>query len=432
MTRPSIVVEELGKIYRIGARGHTYRTFRDALVHLVASPFRRLRGGGPSQAATEIFWALKGISFDVQPGEVVGIIGRNGAGKSTLLKVLSRITEPTEGSVRIRGRVASLLEVGTGFHPELTGRENIYLNGSIMGMRKVEIDRKFDAMVAFAGIERFLDTPVKYYSSGMYVRLAFAVAAHLEPQILIVDEVLAVGDAAFQKRCLGRIKEVTEEGRTVLFVSHNLTVVRSLCSRVVWLEDGRIKMDGDVAPVIECYLAGMLGDSQARYDLDRYERQAGGSHQLKLKHLAFNGGNPVRHGEPLEFEIGYETLADLEEVAFGIGFCTAEGGRVMSVDTDIPGPRFTLREGARGVVEFRIETLHLQPGRYFLDVGARSGEHVGLDLLLGFAQVEVLPGMDTPAVLVGHNAAGGVRVPARCRNRTDVETLVEPLSSVRT
>ena len=204
----------------------------------MTSPLRRFREAGEARAdEAQTFWALRDVSFEVQPGEVVGIIGRNGAGKSTLLKVLSRIVEPTGGSIRLRGRVASLLEVGTGFHPELTGRENIYLNGSILGMKKFEIDRKFDEIVEFSGVERFLDTPVKRYSSGMYVRLAFAVAAHLEPEILIVDEVLAVGDADFQKKCLGKMKEVTlEGGRTVLFVSHNLTSVRSLCDRVIWLE----------------------------------------------------------------------------------------------------------------------------------------------------------------------------------------------------
>src|SRR5262249_1505201 len=237
----AIVVESLGKRYRVsrGAARPRYRTLREDLVNLVSAALRRLTRG-PDGGNMEEFWALRNVGFAVRPGEVVGIIGRNGAGKSTLLKILSRITKPTTGEVRLRGRVGSLLEVGTGFHPELTGRENIYLNGAILGMRRQEIRRKFDEIVQFAEIERFLDTPVKRYSSGMYVRLAFAVAAHLEPEILIVDEVLAVGDIAFQRKCMGRMREVGRSGCTVLFVSHNMPAIESLCTRVVLLEGGRL------------------------------------------------------------------------------------------------------------------------------------------------------------------------------------------------
>jgi lipopolysaccharide transport system ATP-binding protein len=231
-------------MYRLAHQGKRTNSFRDAITSTVLAPFRRLRQLRGSDETMEEYWALKNVSFDVQPGEVVGIIGRNGAGKSTLLKILSRIVEPTEGEIRLRGRVASLLEVGTGFHPELTGRENIYLNGSILGMKKREIDRKFDEIVDFAEVEKFLDTPVKRYSSGMYVRLAFAVAAHLDPEILIVDEVLAVGDVEFQKKCLGKMKEVsTGTGRTVLFVSHNMGAIRSLCSRGIVLNSGNVFID---------------------------------------------------------------------------------------------------------------------------------------------------------------------------------------------
>src|SRR5438046_3463094 len=235
MTQPAIRVQNLSKQYRIGTADRRNRTFREAVNDAAVAPFRRLKSLGNGGASEETIWALKDVSFDVQPGEVVGIIGRNGAGKSTLLKILSRITKPTSGRVEIRGRVASLLEVGTGFHSELTGRENVYLNGAILGMARREIDRKFDEIVAFAEVEKFIDTPVKRYSSGMYLRLAFAVAAHLEPEILVVDEVLAVGDAAFQKKCLGRIGEVAQGGRTVLFVSHNMGAIRSLCTEVIWL-----------------------------------------------------------------------------------------------------------------------------------------------------------------------------------------------------
>lgn len=257
----AIAVENLGKSYRIG-RQVRQDTLRDTL----SQGLRGLWRHRPSaRMQEEEFWALRDISFEVEPGEVLGVIGRNGAGKSTLLKVLSRITEPTTGSIRLRGRVASLLEVGTGFHPELSGRENIFLNGAILGMSRAEIARKFDEIVAFAEVERFLDTPVKRYSSGMYVRLAFAVAAHLEPEILIVDEVLAVGDAEFQKKCLGKMRSVAEEGgRTVIFVSHNMSVMLSLCRRAVLLESGRVALDGPVARAVERYLSAHKDSSFQR------------------------------------------------------------------------------------------------------------------------------------------------------------------------
>ena len=255
MPAPVISVRDLSKCYHLGATlGHD--TLRDHISHAARSVARVFRGKTKSAGygAADHIWALKNVSFDVQPGEVLGIVGRNGAGKSTLLKVLSRITEPTEGEVRIRGRMAGLLEVGTGFHQELTGRENIYLNGAILGMTKSEINRKFGEIVAFAEVEKFLDTPVKRYSSGMYVRLAFAVAAHLEPEILLVDEVLAVGDANFRKKCLGKMSDVARAGRTIFFVSHNMLAIQSLCSRVLWINEGRIAEDGPAAPIIARYL----------------------------------------------------------------------------------------------------------------------------------------------------------------------------------
>lgn len=250
--KPIIKIKNLGKQYRIGVRRAPYATIRESLIGAVRAPFKRRKSGNP--ASSEFVWALRDVSFDVGAGEVVGIIGRNGAGKSTLLKLLSRITEPTRGRIELYGRVGSLLEVGTGFHPELTGRENIYLNGAILGMRRSEIERKFDEIVAFAEIEKFLDTPVKRYSSGMYMRLAFAVAAHLEPEILLVDEVLAVGDDLFQKKCLGKMAQIAGEGRTVLFVSHNMPAVTSLCPRTILIESGRIIQDGKSTDVISYYL----------------------------------------------------------------------------------------------------------------------------------------------------------------------------------
>ena len=258
--KPIIKVENLSKRYVVGGTVDPNATFRESLVSAARVPLNALRragrnggGGGGDGGGEEIFWALKDINFTVNPGEVVGIIGRNGAGKSTLLKVLSRITEPTTGKIELYGRVGSLLEVGTGFHPELTGRENIYLNGAILGMRQEEIKKKFDEIVDFAEIEGFLDTPVKRYSSGMYTRLAFAVAANLEPEVLIVDEVLAVGDAEFQKKCLGKMKDVSEHGRTVLFVSHNIGAIRQLCNRGLYLENGKVKYFGDIADAVSEY-----------------------------------------------------------------------------------------------------------------------------------------------------------------------------------
>lgn len=255
----AISVENLGKCYRIGHAEKRPENFRAAARSFVLSPFEYLRSRLREPSEDELFWALKDVSFEVKHGEVLGIIGRNGAGKSTLLKILSRITEPTTGRAKVYGRVGSLLEVGTGFHPELTGRENIYLNGTILGMKRAEIDKKFDEIVDFSGVEKFLDTPVKRYSSGMYVRLAFAVAAHLEPNILLVDEVLAVGDIAFQKKCLGKIKEVSAEGRTVLLVSHNMDSLTRLCDRAILFEAGQLKSDGAIIDIVQAYLTAGIG-----------------------------------------------------------------------------------------------------------------------------------------------------------------------------
>jgi lipopolysaccharide transport system ATP-binding protein len=282
-------------------------------MDLVVSPFRRLAGLYRRRRhdlldTSEILWALKDVSFQVDRGEVVGIIGRNGAGKSTLLKILSQITEPTEGFADLYGRVGSLLEVGTGFHPELTGRENIFLNGAILGMSRAEIERKFDEIVAFAEVTRFIDTPVKHYSSGMTVRLAFAVAAHLEPEILIIDEVLAVGDASFQKKCLGKMQGVAREGRTVLFVSHNMLAVQNLCTRVIWLHEGKIVQDGTPAEVVSSYLrmSSTMFTEQVWSDI----AQAPGNQKVRIHKIAVRGSNPDQPEEltidqPCEIEVEY-------------------------------------------------------------------------------------------------------------------------------
>ena len=288
MSDIAIRVEGLGKLYRIGAQQASYKTIREQLVEAMQAPFRKaaklLRGQASGAAGLDAtIWALKDVSFEVKRGEVMGIIGRNGAGKTTLLRVLSRITEPTEGWADINGRVGSLLEVGTGFHPELTGRENIYLNGSILGMRKAEIERKFDEIVDFSEIEKFIDTPVKHYSSGMYVRLAFAVAAHLEPEILLVDEVLSVGDAEFQKKCLGKVGDVAKEGRTVLFVSHNMQAITTLCPSTMLLEDGKIVAQGSTSQVVTQYLSSGSNESpEALWSFD----EAPGSAIAKLRSVS--------------------------------------------------------------------------------------------------------------------------------------------------
>lgn len=306
--KPIIRVTNVGKQYRIGVRQEPYSTLREALTGAVRAPFRHLRRNGP---AREKFWALTGINFEVQPGELLGIIGRNGAGKSTLLKVLARITEPTTGRVELYGRLGSLLEVGTGFHPELTGRENIYLNGSILGMRRKEIERKFDEIVAFSEVEKFLDTPVKHYSSGMYVRLAFAVAAHLEPEILVVDEVLAVGDVAFQRKCLGKMEDVSRHGRTVLFVSHNMQAIRNLCKQGIWLEEGRLHAMGASDEVVEAYLQASV-TRQGIVEVDQVVSSLPPDPNFQLRHVSLQQEglptNMVLSSKPLEVVINFSVL----------------------------------------------------------------------------------------------------------------------------
>ena len=306
MNYPAIRVENLGKLYRIGSARERNKTFREAVTNTLAAPWRYMKNTLQKQPVTEgeksdYLWALKEVSFKVERSEVVGIIGRNGAGKSTLLKILSRITEPTEGRIILRGRIGSLLEVGTGFHSELTGEENIYLSGTILGMSSNEISRKFDEIVAFAEMEKFINTPVKYYSSGMYMRLAFAVAAHLEPEILLVDEVLAVGDVQFQKKCLGKMGSVAKEGRTVLFVSHNMTAVQSLCERVVWLKYGNIAEDGPSGKVVSNYLSTLssLENNRLWTQIDT----APGNEKIRLHSISVS---PV-NGSPAD-EITVQTL----------------------------------------------------------------------------------------------------------------------------
>jgi len=319
MSDIALHVAQLGKQYRIGDRLDRYKTLRDVVSDAASAPLRGLRSAFSRDSSGQtgqgdgngVIWALRDVSFDVEQGEVLGIIGRNGAGKTTLLKILSRITEPTEGYAAIRGRVGSLLEVGTGFHLELTGRENIYLNGAILGMKKAEIEAKFDEIVDFSGVERFIDTPVKRYSSGMYVRLAFAVAAHLEPEILLVDEVLAVGDASFQKKCLNKMQDVGQEGRTVLFVSHSMRAITRLCSRTILLDEGRIQKDGPSHQAVGAYLQSDLGTTAARQWPDLSEAPGNGVVRLCAVRVRTEDGqttDAVDIRRPVGIEMEYEVL----------------------------------------------------------------------------------------------------------------------------
>ena len=334
MSETAIQCEGIGKRYRLGER-ESYQALRDVLTNAVRAPFRRLSKRADREAP-ESFWALKDISFQVKPGELVGIIGRNGAGKSTLLKILSRITKPTLGEARIEGRVGSLLEVGTGFHPELTGRENIFLNGAILGMRKGELKSKFDEIVAFAEIEKFIDTPVKRYSSGMYVRLAFAVAAHLEPEVLLVDEVLAVGDASFQKKCLSKMKEVEIHGRTIFFVSHSMAAITRICNRTILLDEGRIIADGPSHQVVSAYLRSGTGTMAAR----EWHQSAPGDHIARLKAVRVRASDgrvseAIDIREPVGIETEFEVLEAGHTLVPNYHFFTDDGTcAFVAVDHD--------------------------------------------------------------------------------------------------
>jgi lipopolysaccharide transport system ATP-binding protein len=385
-----ITVEHLSKRYVIGRRGETVedrfvrdlrgRNFADdglrhVLERAVRAPFVWLRSGSVSKRATLVeFWALRDVGLTVRTGEVVGIIGRNGAGKSTLLKILSRITEPTAGNIRIRGRVASLLEVGTGFHPELTGRENIYLNGAILGMSRMEIARRFDEIVSFAEVEKFLDTPVKHYSSGMRVRLGFAVAAHLEPEILVVDEVLAVGDTFFQKKCIDRMTEVGRSGRTVLFVTHNFSALRALCSRAIVLRAGEVVFDGPVEESLQTYQPTMTASGHL-IDL-MTDRRRLGARQLVFERIAFKS-MPLHFGEPLQFKLRLHSkhqATRFPELDLGIGIRDKEGNYVIHCSNRFTN---TMLEHDADEREYVVDIENfLKPNTYFMTLFVRSRETV--------------------------------------------------------
>ena len=397
-TQPIITVEGLSKVYRLGSgRDGSYRTLRESIMEGLTSSWQKVsRSFNPTQTSgkslngvtgrnghSDDFRALDDVSFEVRAGEVVGIIGRNGAGKSTLLKILSRITEPTDGQITLQGRVGSLLEVGTGFHPELTGRENIYLNGAILGMSRREIARKFDEIVAFAEIEKFLETPVKRYSSGMYVRLAFAVASHLEPEILVVDEVLAVGDVAFQKKCLGKMSQVSRDGRTVVFVSHNMLAVKSLCTRAILIERGQVALDGDVDQIVDRYLK--LDSESARTGIipenaPRHQDVKNEARFLSVTLTALDGNETTRlyFGQLFRVTFVCDILKDIPDGHFEVSISTMDGIHVTYSTTMNRGPLFL--ERGRYEVSADVEVA-LLPRDYTIDLGIHHQDGTTADFV---------------------------------------------------
>ncbi|TLS19623.1 MAG: ABC transporter ATP-binding protein [Betaproteobacteria bacterium] len=386
MSNIAIEAEGLGKRYTLGGE-KGYRAFRDVLAELPL-----LATGKQRHVDKKVLWALKDVSFSIPEGQVVGIIGRNGSGKSTLLKLLSRITDPTEGRAKVRGRVGALLEVGTGFHPELTGRENIYVNGAILGMTRREINSKFDAIVDFSGVEEFLDTPVKRYSSGMRVRLAFAVAAHLEPEILVVDEVLAVGDAVFQRKCLGRMQDVATEGRTVLIVSHQLEMIQNFCSRAIWLNGGQVAADGEANAVVGEYLHSVF-DTALSVDLaSRSDRSGSGLARVISVSLSRKGcAIPAAvTGQSLDLHFDYAGGNNLPTLQLLAELKNESGIRVVGFFTHATGQDF-VDAPTRGRLTCHVPRLNLEHGRYTISIAMRVGREL-VDRVDAAAVIEVLPG----------------------------------------
>jgi lipopolysaccharide transport system ATP-binding protein len=372
-----ISVENLSKVYRLGQIGTGTFSYDLKLwwakTRGKPNPLLRIGETDHGNRVGEDLWALKDVSFSVKQGEVLGIIGKNGAGKSTLLKILSRVTAPTSGRVKVKGRIASLLEVGTGFHPELTGRENTYLNGAILGMSRQEIDRKFDEIVDFSGVEKFIDTPVKRYSSGMYVRLAFAVAAHLDPEILVVDEVLAVGDAEFQKKCLGKMDEVAKEGRTVLFVSHNMGAITSLTSKCMCMKHGEVFLFGSTTEVVSQYLSGAFGTSKTNHlNLEDYHRKSTGEAPVCFTHIWINEAKDeilgLSMGESFILQAEVDSLTEIRDAYLSLVIKRGDGleiARILTADQDI---RYSSPPG-RHTITCEVRDLPLAPGNYLINMG---------------------------------------------------------------
>lgn len=382
----AIVIDQLSKRYQIGSV-HQDTTLRERIVGIFQAPF------GRSRAESASIWALRDVSLTIKSGEVVGIIGRNGAGKSTLLKILSRITYPTSGTISVKGRVASLLEVGTGFHEELTGRENVFLNGSILGMTKKEVTARFDEIVEFAGVEKFIDTPIKRYSSGMRLRLGFAVAAHLDPDVLIVDEVLAVGDAGFQKKCLAIMGDLRTGGRTVLFVSHNMAAVENLCSRGLWIDEGRLREDGPARSVIQSYMNSFAGATQTEFDFgDVKNRQ--GSGEIRYTGVSFLSPDGqrqgvTRSGDEVVIRLSYLADRPITRPSFGFRLFTELGTLITETSTWHHAIAIPLLPAGAGVVDLKIESLNLMPARYYLSIWLTGEGGVVYDGLEHSAVLEV-------------------------------------------
>jgi lipopolysaccharide transport system ATP-binding protein len=378
MSNAALSVEDLGKRYRIAGQRVAYGSLRETVVDAVQAPLRRIRTRGVQRP--EFFWALQNVSFEVGWGEVLGIVGPNGAGKSTLLKILSRVTYPTAGRAEVNGRVCSLLEVGTGFHTELTGRENIFLNGAVLGMRRAEIRRKFDAIVDFAGLERFLDTPVKRYSTGMFMRLAFSVAAHLEPEILIVDEVLAVGDAAFQKKCLSKMGSVSREGRTILFVSHNMPAIQALCHRALRLQQGRVVDEGPPAAVVQRYLASQINSAHGALEQRRDRSGDGSARIVSIDIESAESDGIIRPGSRLRVRLGYRSDAPLRRPQFVVTIVDHLDAGLFLLHNEFTGglPETLPPEG---VVTCETDPINVTPGSCIVHV----------ELLQGNVQADFVP-----------------------------------------
>ncbi len=397
--QPAIRIDRISKCYPLSRQADA-RNLSERIGHHVGQMVRTLAGRSNVPGEGDL-WALKDVSFEVQPGEVIGFVGRNGAGKSTLLKILSRIVEPTSGRAEVRGRIGSLLEVGTGFHPELSGKENIYLNGSILGMSRREIKAKFDEIVAFADMESFLNTPVKRYSSGMYVRLGFAIAAHLQPEVLVVDEVLAVGDAPFQKRCLGKMQEVSRQGRTVLFVSHDMTAVRRLCTRSVLLSKGQVVSVGPTSDIVADYLSreSVLTPPGQSVDLQFTRRKGSGA--ATFTELTFDGGPggaPVHSGGPLHARLSIDAPEPVVADSLAVIVSDRTGFRLINADTVRVDKPVALRSGINSV-DLTIRAIHLQPGTYTLGLSIGKWPETVYDAIDTVCDMEVVP----------NPADGGVR-----------------------
>jgi lipopolysaccharide transport system ATP-binding protein len=390
MSNIAIKVDNISKKYHIGRAQQRHDTLRDQLVDVLSAPFHR----NGKRTEEETIWALKDVTFDVKRGEVLGVIGRNGAGKSTLLKILSRITEPTKGRAVINGRVGSLLEVGTGFHPELTGRENIFLNGAILGMRRAEIERKFDEIVEFSEIEKYLDTPVKRYSSGMYVRLAFAVAAYMEPEILLVDEVLAVGDAEFQKKCLGKMDNVAKEGRTVLFVSHNMNAIQRLCTNSILLDKGNLIGHDDTTDIVALYLSSSLYSSMPDNWIELTNISRHGTGEAYFEAISYKSTNksvsfkPFPNG-PLEFSLKIISNDARSVSSIAVSIYDRNGTKLVNADTISHGRIIKLKKGCN-IVKFCISQLNLTPGIYVVGLWMATSVNYVFDHIYSAILIEVV------------------------------------------